>query len=144
MRAACWDCGSKFWLKVQKASEKALALVKDHLELSLRQIQATQMTASQFWTRQKRLESCWTSNENVGSIFHCRSPHNSFSLWNGCAHFFCEGSIFNVDFIWLLISENLACWRKKWKYEVRFCDRNKIQRPFVIEKVFLYKLDTYA
>ena len=34
----------RFLLKVRKASEKALALLKDQLELSLRPIQATQMT----------------------------------------------------------------------------------------------------
>ena len=52
-------------LKVQKASEKALALLKGNLELPLRPIQATQMTTGPFWTRQKRLEAFWTSNRNL-------------------------------------------------------------------------------
>ena len=52
-------------LKVQKAAEKALALLKGNLELPLRPIQATQMTTGPFWTRQKRLEAFWTSNRNL-------------------------------------------------------------------------------
>ena len=41
----------------KKASKKALAHPKDHLECSLRPIQATQVTPEQFWTRQKKTRS---------------------------------------------------------------------------------------
>ena len=51
-----------FGLKVQKASEKALALLKGNLELPLLPIHATQMTTGPFWTRQKILEVIGTSN----------------------------------------------------------------------------------
>ena len=56
-----------FGLKVQKASEKALALLQDNLKLPLRPIQTTQMTTGPFWTQQKRLEAFWTSNRNLGT-----------------------------------------------------------------------------
>ena len=51
----------------KKASKKALAHPKDHLERSLRPIQATQVTPGPFWTKQKRLEDFRTSNENLST-----------------------------------------------------------------------------
>ena len=51
-----------FGLKVQKASEKALALLQDNLELPLRPKKATQMNTGPFWTRQSILEVIETSN----------------------------------------------------------------------------------
>ena len=53
--------------KVQKVSEKALALLKDHLELPLMPIQATQMTTGPVWTRLKRLQVFWTPNRNLAT-----------------------------------------------------------------------------
>ena len=44
----CWDCVSQVLLEVQKAFKKALAHNEDHLECSLRPIEATQMTPGQF------------------------------------------------------------------------------------------------
>jgi hypothetical protein len=60
-------------LKVQKASEKALALLKDPLLLPLRPKQAIQMTPGLFLTGQKKLEVFWTSkkkNADLKNIFH--------------------------------------------------------------------------
>ena len=51
------------WVQVLTKSQKVLALLKGHLKLSLRTIQATQMTAGQLWTRQKRLDSFSISNK---------------------------------------------------------------------------------
>ena len=51
-------------------SKKALAHPKDHLERSLRPIQATVVTPGPFWTRQKRLET----------YFLFKEPHNSLGL----------------------------------------------------------------
>ena len=65
MCAACWDCVSQMLLKVQKASKKALAHLKDLLERYQRPIQATQMTPGPFWTRQKRLEACQTLKKYI-------------------------------------------------------------------------------
>ena len=59
---------------VKKAFENALSLLKDHLELFLRPIQAPQMTNGPFWTKQKRLEAFCTSNLKFVS------PR----LWNSC------------------------------------------------------------
>ena len=56
-----------FGLKVQKAFEKALTLLKDHLERPLKLIQATQMTTGPFCTRQKRFEVFQTSNRNLAT-----------------------------------------------------------------------------
>ena len=77
-----------FGLKVQKASEKALALLKGNLELPLRPIQATKMTTGPFWTRQKRLEAFWTSNRNFVTKTHSplKEPKSSPSHWNTCVH----------------------------------------------------------
>ena len=46
----------------KKASKNVIAHFKGHLEHSLRQLQATQVTPGPFWTRQKRLEAFPTSN----------------------------------------------------------------------------------
>ena len=73
----CSDTGVYFTklirLKIQKASEKALTLLKDNLELPLRPIQAIQMTIGPFWTRQTRLEAFWTSNRNLAT---CRGEYS--------------------------------------------------------------------
>ena len=49
----------------KKASKEAFEHPNDHLERSLRPIQATQGTPGPFWTRQKRLEDFRTSNEKL-------------------------------------------------------------------------------
>ena len=49
-------------LKVQKASEKALAIMKDHIELLIRPRQTTKIRIGPFGTRQKRFEVFRTSN----------------------------------------------------------------------------------
>ena len=54
-----------FWTFSPKGVEKYLSLLKDHLELPLRSIQATQMTTGPFWTRQNKFEVFWTSNRNL-------------------------------------------------------------------------------
>ena len=41
----------------KKASKNAIGHPKDHLECSLRPIQATQVTPGPFWTRQKKSRS---------------------------------------------------------------------------------------
>ena len=51
----------------KKASKKALAHPKDHLERYLRQIHGTQVAHRQFWTRQKRQKDFRTSNENLAT-----------------------------------------------------------------------------
>ena len=50
-----------------KRSKKALTHPQDHLEHSLRPIQATQVTPEQFWTRPKRLTAFRTSNKNLAT-----------------------------------------------------------------------------
>ena len=83
MRQARWDCVFQVLLKVQKASKKALAHLKDHLERSLRPIHATQKTNGPFWTRQKlksfrlKIKIWW-----LGNYFPLKETHNSLSLWN--------------------------------------------------------------
>ena len=68
MRTAHCDCVLQVLHKIQKASEKALADPRDHLERSLRPIQATQVTPGPFWTRQKKTrEAFWTSNKNLAT-----------------------------------------------------------------------------
>ena len=51
----------------KKASEKALAHFKVHLERSLRPIQATHVTPGTFRTRQKRLEAFPNLNKNLAT-----------------------------------------------------------------------------
>ena len=56
-----------FWTFSPKGLEKYLALLQDNLEIPLRLIRATQMTAGPFWTRQKMLEAIGTSNRNLAT-----------------------------------------------------------------------------
>ena len=68
-------------LKVQKAPEMSLALLRDHLKLPLRPIQTTQMITGPFLTRQKKLKVFWTSNTNLVTLNHFfKVPINSLSL----------------------------------------------------------------
>ena len=85
MHAVCWDCVSQVLQKVQKASKKALAHLEDHLERSLRPIQATQMTPRHFWTREKHLGSMEPFELQIQicrlkHYFPLKKPHNSLSL----------------------------------------------------------------
>ena len=81
MCTACWDCVSQVLLKVQKASKKALAHIKDHLERSLRPIQATQMTPGA-GPDKKDLKSFGLKIKilRLENYFPFKGPHNSLSL----------------------------------------------------------------
>ena len=67
MSTACWDCVFQVFQEVQKSSKNALIHIQDHLERSMRQIQATQMTPGPFWTIQKRLVAFCPSNKNLAT-----------------------------------------------------------------------------
>ena len=77
-------------IKVQKASKKALSHPKDHLEFSLRPIQATQVTPRPFWTRHKRLKPFGLQIKmlRLKTYFPLKEPYSSLSIWNGvCVSF---------------------------------------------------------
>ena len=87
MWAARWDCVSQVLPKVQKASKNALEQLNDHLEHSLRQIQATQMTLGPFWTRQKKVWKSFGLQIKIWqleNLFLLKESNISMSLWNGC------------------------------------------------------------
>ena len=76
------------YIRSKKASKKALAHSKDHLEISLRPIQATQVTPGPFWTEQKKTRSLWDFKLKFGDlkpIFHWRSAQFTEPLKRLCA-----------------------------------------------------------
>ena len=69
----------------KKASKKALAHPKDHLEQSLRPIQATQVTLGHFGPEKIDLKTFGLQMKTLRleTYFPLKEPQNSLSLWNG-------------------------------------------------------------
>ena len=102
----CCSC----YKRSKKASKKALAHPKDHLECSLRPIQATQLTPWPFWTGQQKknpLDFKWKSDD-LKPIFHWRSPQFTESLKRLCTSNIISVELFSCGrnevqhFLWTL------------------------------------------